>query len=442
MVSIRSLDQNSEVPLYRQLYESIRTDILKGRLAKGDRLPPTRELAGSLGLNRTTVSAAYELLEEAGLIRGHVGRGSFVAGDVVAESALSPTDPQISFATSRPLEELFPLEDFRTTVHEVSSDPAITSLLQLGSPQGYAPLRAWLGGEILITSGCQQALDLLQKVLAPGGSTVLVEDPTYPGVKNVFEHAGVRLAPLGSLDAEASLAIVVPNFHNPTGQTMTLDERQQLLREVSDRGIILVELDIYSQLRYRGESLPSLADLDETGSVIQVGSFSKIAFPGLRVGWIRGPRNVIARLTEAKHWTDLHTDQLSQAVLLRFAESGRLEAHRRRVVEHGTRQLNATLSALENEMPPGTEFTKPEGGMNLWVTLPAPLDAEALLAVAQSAGVSYLPARYFTVNRRDTRSFRLSFGSLTPERITQGIRLLGRVFNQEAPLQELATAMV
>lgn len=440
MVSIPKVDQNSETPLYRQLYESIRTDILKGRLAKGDRLPPTRELAGSLGLNRTTISAAYELLEEEGLIRGHVGKGSFVAGEMDAPAAVD--DQPISFATSRPMEELFPLEDFRQTVREVSSEPSITSLLQLGAPQGYAPLRAWLGGDVLITSGCQQALDLIQRVLAPAGSTVLVDDPTYPGLKNIFERAGAKLMPLTSSARDAALAIVTPNFHNPTGRTMSLEERQQLLRDATDREIILVELDIYSSLRYRGDALPSLAELDDSHSVIQIGSFSKIAFPGLRVGWIRGRRDVIARLTEAKQWTDLHTDQFSQAVLLRFAESGRLDEHRERVIEHGQRQLDAVLTALEKEMPAGTAFTRPDGGMNLWVTLPAPMDAAALLADAQRAGVTYLPARYFSIARTDTRSFRLSFGSLTPERITHGIRLLGRTFSQEMPAHELATAMV
>lgn len=442
MMPVPKLDQNAEAPLYRQLYESIRTDILKGKLAKGDRLPPTRELAGQLGLNRTTISAAYELLEGEGLIRGHVGRGSFVSGEPPEPQQSASPDQLISFATSRPMEELFPIDDFRTTVQEVASEPEVTSLLQLGTPQGYAPLRAWLGGEVLITSGCQQALDLLQRVLVPHGGTVLVDDPTYPGLKNIFERAGVQLAPLDSTVHSASLAIVTPNFHNPTGRTMSLMEREALLKQASDRNMVLVELDIYSQLRYRGEAIPSLAELDGNGSVIQVGSFSKIAFPGLRVGWIRGQRDVIGRMTDAKQWMDLHTDQFSQAVLLRFAESGRLDRHRNRVIEHGTRQLDAMLNSLATEMPAGTTFTRPEGGMNLWVTLPAPLDAAALLTEAQRAGVSYLPARYFSIRHADPCSFRLSFGSLTPERIEQGIRLLGKTFRQEMPFQEFVTAMV
>lgn len=434
------LDETSEVPLYRQLYESLRASIVQGLFLKGDRLPATRELATELNLNRATVSAAYALLESEGLIRGHVGRGSFVLGAPPAEVK---SEDSISFATSRPLEEMFPVEDVRATMREVASDPSLTTLLQLGSAQGYAPLRKYLGGEdVLITSGCQQALDLLQRVLAPAGATVLVDDPTYPGIKNVFEPAGVTLAPLPDAPAGAALAIVVPNFHNPTGHTMTLDERERLLRQARDRGFLIVEIDLYTRLRYGGGEAPSLAEMDSDGRVIQIGSFSKVAFPGLRTGWIKARRDIVRRLTEAKQRTDLHSDQLSQAVLLRFAESGRLDAHIARVVELGRRQLSAALASLEAEMPAGTRFTRPEGGMNLWVTLPAPLDAAALLTAAQQAGVSYLPGRYFEVAHHDAGSFRLSFGGLTPERIREGVALLGKVFRAQAPLPELATAIV
>jgi 2-aminoadipate transaminase len=434
------LDQGSEVPLYRQLYESLRAGIVQGLFLRGDRLPATRELAQELNLNRATVSAAYSLLESEGLIRGHVGRGSFVIGAPPAEVK---TEEVISFATSRPLEEMFPVEEIRATMREVAADASLTTLLQLGSAQGYLPLREYLGGEdVLITSGCQQALDLLQRVLTPSGSTVLVDDPTYPGIKNVFEPAGVRLAPLRAMPPGAAMAIVVPSFHNPTGYTMTLGERERLLRLAADRNFLLVEVDLYTRLRYAGEDLPSLADMDDSGRVIQIGSFSKVAFPGLRTGWIKAPREILRRLTDAKQRTDLHSDQLSQAVLLRFALTGRLEEHIARTVELGREQLSATLGSLKSEMPAGTQFTKPEGGMNVWVTLPTPLDASSLLTGAQQAGVTYLPGRFFEVAQHDAGSFRLSFGGLTPERIRQGVALLGRVFRDQAPLPELATAIV
>jgi 2-aminoadipate transaminase len=483
------IDLQSDVPLYRQVFRQLKDSINCGRLPKGARLPATRELAGLLGLNRTTVSAAYELLESEGLISGQVGRGSFVTGvpdtdthgldwrALLAPTASTPS-PQpatpstesISFAASRPSELLFPTEDFRRSCEEVLSGAGIASILQLGSPGGYGPLRQYLiaesrhrgamgpGDDLIITSGCQQALDLLQRVLAPAGTKVAIEDPVYPGVKNLFlfagaQVAGVRIGPDGIdlddlqrvLDRERpKLLVVTPNFQNPTGATMPLQSRKELLRMVRASGVVLVENDIYGDLRYEGQPVPDVKSED----TILLRSYSKIAFPGLRVGWAIGPQAVIARMIEAKQVSDLHSDQLSQAVLLRFAESGRLEAHRRHILKAGAEKLKAVLSACEQYLPAGSSFTRPQGGMNLWVRLPEPLDAGELLLRAQRENVTYLPGRYFTVSRPDPSGLRLSFAGLTPEKICEGVSILGEIFSaeleriQQARSQEPAPAMV
>src|SRR5271165_3982213 len=222
MLPIAHLNPHSDEPLYRQLYLQIKGLIDSAQVPKGARLPATRELAGQLGLNRTTVSAAYELLESEGLITGHVGRGSFVAGAAATANALldwrsilresAPSGPaaassgiHISFATSRPSELLFPLQEFRSSCTEVINSPDAQTILQLGSPSGYAPLRRYLidqsraegvageSDDIVITSGVQQAFDLLQRTLVANGETVLIEDPVYPGLKNVFHRAGARV---------------------------------------------------------------------------------------------------------------------------------------------------------------------------------------------------------------------------------------------------------
>lgn len=468
MIPLPQLDPSSEEPLYKQLHGILRDAIVSGRLARGERIPPTRELAGQLGLNRATVSAAYELLEQEGLLRGHVGRGSYVAGE--AESAglkwdeiLPPLGDAvrpaagaegISFATARPSEQLFPLDEFRATINEVMDSREAACILQLGSPYGYAPLRRHLrersgvvreSDDVLVTNGCQQALDLITRTLVSAGDTVLLEDPVYPGLRNVFQRAAVRAVgvPMGfdGLDMEAvarmlvrerpRLLVVTPNFQNPTGLTMGLAARQALLKAAREARVIVVENDIYGDLRYAGEALPSLKELDATGDVIQLRSFSKIAFPGLRVGWVLGPRAVLARLAEAKQWSDLHTDQLAQAVLWRFAESGRLESHRRRIVEAGVERLRAVLAACEKHLPAGSRFTRPQGGMNLWVRLPEPLDASVLLERAARAGVTYLPGRTFAVSRPEPGGLRLSFAGLTPENIRAGLSVLGEVFRSE-----------
>ena len=476
------LDETSDLPIYRQLFDEIRESIQSGAVGPGERLPATRELAGQLGLNRTTVSAAYELLEAEGLIKGHVGRGSFVSGSSTEERAAAvmgsrlswgdllhpvpgsmPTPPApflgngISFAASRPPEQLFPVDEFRASCQEVIAGPDAQAILQLGSTHGYPPLRRYLLNEarrkgiadesddLVVTNGCQQALDLIQRVLVPAGETVIMEDPVYPGLRNVFLRAGARVigVPVGAngIDLEQlgrvlarerpRVLLVTSNFQNPTGATLPLAARRAILQMAQEAGVVVVENDIYGELRYQGDALPTIKRLDEAGGTILIESFSKIAFPGLRVGWVVGPVPFMARLAEAKQWCDLHTDQLSQAVLLRFAESGRLEVHREKMLAAGTERLAAALEACQRYLPQGTRFTRPQGGMNLWVRLPEPLDAAELLMRAHRENVSYLPGLYFAVSRVEASSLRLSFAGLEPDKIRTGIAILGGIFSAE-----------
>jgi DNA-binding transcriptional MocR family regulator len=471
MLPFATLNPEDKSPLFRQLHAQVKGMIESGALPKGTRVPATRELAGQLGLNRTTVSAAYALLESEGLIAGHVGRGSFVTGGA---KATGDVPASASFSRSRPSEQLFPLEEFRKSCAEVIASDDAASILQLGTPAGYPSLRRYLleqaraegvahqSDDILITSGCQQAFDLLQRTIGQG-ATVLIEDPVYLGVRSVFERAGARLigVPVGvdGIDLESlermlareqvrerpRLLCITPNFQNPTGATMPLAARQALLRITRAADVMVIENDIYGPLCYQGEPIPAIKHLDETGDTILLRSFSKVAFPGLRVGWVIARRAIIEKLTEAKQWSDLHTDQLSQAVLLRFAESGRLERHRRSMLLAGRERLQAALEACEQYLPVGATYTRPRGGMSLWIQLPAGLDASELLPRAEREGVTYLPGRYFAVSRPQPNGLRISFAGMTPEEIRSGIAILGRIFQTElerapvhAPLQESA----
>lgn len=457
------LDPTSPTPIYRQLFSYFVREIETGRLREGERLPATRELAGQLAVNRTTVSAAYELLESEGWISGEVGRGSFVRSRPSAQidwprvlaPSLTPRNPPlspvaISFAHSRPSESLFPVDAFRASTEAVLASPVLASLLQLGAPAGYEPLRRYLlelaraegnasdDDDLLITNGCQQALDLLCRVLVRTGDTVALEDPVYPGIRNLFLQAGASLAGIevdrDGIDAEAlrslrpKLAIVTPSFQNPTGATVSLARREKL---VQIPGTIFIENDIYSALRYQGDHLTTLKHLDRAGRVVLLRSFSKVAFPGLRVGWVIGPRPLIQRLTEAKHLTDLHTDQFSQAVLLHFAQSGRLAEHQRNMLQSGRSRLSAALNALRRYMPAGARWREPQGGMNLWVELPDFLDAGSLLAHAQAQGVAYLPGKSFSVLAAHQNALRLSFAGLAEAQIARGIEILGSVVRRE-----------
>jgi len=473
------LDHGSEVPLYRQLHEQFAGRIRSGDIADGERLPATRELAGSLGLNRTTVAAAYELLEAEGMIAGRVGKGSFVTAATSSaalatdsfgvrwpallergEAAMVPSAlgrETISFATSWPSRELFPLDEFRASCAAVLARADLADILQLGSPAGYEPLRRHLmeaarqhglagpADDLLITNGCQQGLDLVGRVLLRPGDAVAVEDPVYPGLKNLLTGMGARLAavPVGADGMEVSrlarvlererpkLIVVTPDFQNPTGATLPLAARRALLEAARAAGVPVVENDPYSELRYQGEPLPALKQLDDHGGTVLLRSFSKASFPGLRVGWVVGPKPLLDRLRQAKEAADLHSDQLSQAVLLEFAESGRLAAHLARMLEAGRDRLRATLAACREFLPAGARWTTPEGGMNLWLRLPEPLDAASLLGRAQKEGVSFLPARYFAVSRHDPGGLRLSFAGLSTVEIREGLSILGRIVSAE-----------
>src|SRR5580698_5018193 len=275
---------------------------------------------------------------------------------------------------------MFPLDEFRVTCRAVIDSDDAAGILQLGPAGGYGPLRRHLLNEarqvgtagedddILITSGCQQAFDLIQRVLAAHGETVLIEDPVYPGLRNAFLRGGARVIgmPVGREGVEVDalgallekekprLMVLTPNFQNPTGSTLPIESRRAILMLAKRAGVIVVENDLYGELRYHGGRLPTIKKLDESGDTILLGSFSKVAFPGLRVGWAIGPRHFIERLTEAKEASDLHSDQLSQAVLLRFAESGRLAAHRRKMLTAGALRLKAALTSCSKNLPPGS----------------------------------------------------------------------------------------
>jgi 2-aminoadipate transaminase len=278
-------------------------------------------------------------------------------------------------------------------------------------------------------------------VFARGGARLIGVPMTDDGIDlNALERVLIKERP--------KLLIVTPNFQNPTGTTLPLQARLTILRMARDSGTALVENNIYGDLRYEGEEIPSIKKLDGTGATILLRSFSKIAFPGLRVGWIIAPRTLAARLSDVKQWCDLHTDQLSQAILLRFAESGRMAHHAAIVRAAGYQRLRAILSAAERLLPVGSRFIRPAGGVNLWVRLPEPLDSSELLVRAEHEKVTYLPGRLFAISQSDPGALRLSFGGLAPAIIESGMATLGRIFTQETArmrsgdLLEAAPAMV
>src|SRR5580698_4814436 len=379
------LQSESHIPLYVQLRDQLRALVHSGDLRTGDRIPASRELATQLGVHRTTVANAYAELESEGLIQGHVGRGTYICGSPVRQftppprtngnggatrweslfaderaedgiSCLMPDIPAdaIGFVTARPPEEFFPVEEFRRCANTVLKESA-RKVLQLGSSDGYEPLQRVMidffrgegltvrDDELLITDGCQQAIDLVCKAFLRPGDSVALENPAYPGALAIFSGARVRTLAVGvetdskrngyvGLDLNGletvlmqnrvKFIFVTPDFHNPTGTALPVAERRRLLEIAARYQVAVIEDGIYTRIRLRGSAAPSLKALDRSGNVIRIDSFSKIAFPGLRVGWCIAPESVIERLRLVKQWADLHTDQLAQATLAEFIRRG------------------------------------------------------------------------------------------------------------------------
>jgi DNA-binding transcriptional MocR family regulator len=489
------LQPESHIPLYVQLRDQLRALVHSGELRSGDRIPASRELATQLGVHRTTVANAYAELESEGLIQGHVGRGTFICGapvrqftppprtngngnggmrweslfaDERAEEGLSRLMPdvpadEIAFITARPPEDFFPVEEFRLCCNAVMRNEG-RRILQLGSTDGYEPLKRvlieMLRGEglnvrseqLLITGGCQQAIDLLCKAFLRPGDAVALENPAYPGAIAIFSGARVRALAVGvetdarrngyaGLDLNAletvlmqnrvKFIFITPDFHNPTGTTLPVAERRRLLEIAARYQVPVIEDYIYARLRLRGTALPSLKSLDRTGNVIHIDSFSKIAFPGLRVGWCVAPESVIERLRVVKQSTDLHSDQLSQAALAEFVRRGHLTRHLAKMKKVYRGRLEALEAALEKHMPDETTWSRPEGGMSIWVTIPSGLDAGEFLIHVRERGVHFVPGRYFYYQNPQPNTLRLGFAALDEKRIARGVQTLAELLKIE-----------
>src|SRR5277367_1617454 len=469
------LQSESHIPLYVQLRDQLRALVHSGELRTGDRIPASRELATQLGVHRTTVANAYAELESEGLIQGHVGRGTYICGvperqfsppprtngnggsvrweslfaDERGEDGLSRLTPEvpkdaIGFVAARPPEEYFPLEEFRSCCNAVLRSDG-RKVLQIGSSDGYEPLKRGLiemfrdeglsvrSEQLLITDGCQQAIDLLCKAFLRPGDAVALENPAYPGAIAIFAGARVRTLAVGveadstrtghaGLDLDALESVLMQNrvkfifvttdFQNPTGTTLPVAARRRLLELAAHYQVPIIEDYIYARLRVRGTAVPSLKSLDRSGNVIQIDSFSKIAFPGLRVGWCIAAESAIERLRLVKQSTDLHTDQLAQASLAEFVRRGYLARHLARIKKVYLGRLEAIEAALEKHMPEETTWTRPEGGMSVWVTLPPGFDAGELLIHVRERGVLFVPGRHFYFQNPQPNTLRLGFGSV------------------------------
>jgi 2-aminoadipate transaminase len=369
----------------------------------------------------------------------------------------------ISFAGGLPAPEVFPIQEIAEAVSRVLSQKG-SQALQYGPTEGYLPLREMIiqlsagfglqvsAENVLITSGSQQALDLLGKIFINRGDHIIVDSPTYLGALQAWSVYGAEYVPVaadenGMIISELEKALrtgpkfiyALPTFQNPSGTTLALERRLQMI-ELADRfGVPIIEDDPYGKLRFEGEHLPTLLALDHnlrgnsisySGNVIYLSTFSKTLAPGLRLAWVTAPVEVIRKLVQAKQGADLHTATFNQMVGYEAGKNNFIEKHVDKIREVYRQRRNIMLDSLEELMPPTVHWTKPQGGLFLWVTLPEGMDSTHLFQYAVEEKVAYVPGASFYSCGGGENTMRLNFSYSKPELIVEGVTRLSRMLKR------------
>ena len=470
-------------PMFQRVYEALRAEILEGRLGPAARLPSSRALAADLGVSRTTVLLAYDQLLSEGYVSGRVGSGTFVASEL-PETALRAA-PKVSDTTTRsdparlsrygeratslevvppvrpgavrydfryglpPVEE-FPHETWRRILARRARAASLKSL-RYGPPEGIDALRNAIAGylrrsravacrpeQVIVVNGSQQALDMTARALLDPGDAVVLEEPHYQGARKVFQAAGARLvaAPVDSegLDAArlpeeaagARLVYVTPSHQFPTGATMTLARRLALLGWAQRVGAYVLEDDYDSEFRYEGRPIESMQGLDRANRVIYAGTFSKVMYPALRVGYVVLPEPLIESFTAVKWLTDRHTPTLEQEALADFIAEGHFERHLRRSRTRNSARRGALLGALDDHFGARVEVRGANAGVHLiaWIPELRADDVAGVVDRAWKAGVGVYPIAGYYLEPPPTAGIMLGYASLNERDIRAGVRLL------------------
>jgi 2-aminoadipate transaminase len=383
-------------------------------------------------------------------------RMQFVKPSFIREILKVTQDPTvISFAGGLPSPELFAVEPMAQAAAKVFRQDG-RSALQYSTTLGHEPLRQWIAAymgrryglavdadQILVTSGSQQGLDLIGKVFVNPYDPVVIEEPGYLGAIQTLALCEARIYSVPLLDEgpdldfletlldgdKAKLIYAIPNFQNPSGLTYSTATRQSLAERLQDRDLVVVEDDPYGLLRYEGRDLPSLATM-LPDKVLLLGSFSKIVAPGLRLGWICGPKDIIKELVIAKQAADLHTGTVVQRILGQYLQDNDLDSHVAMLRRAYVQRRDAMISAMEQSFPSEVTFTRPQGGMFLWVSLPAGLSSLRLFEVAIGQKVAFVPGTPFYVDGGGESNLRLNFSNASESDIETGIARLGAAMRE------------
>ncbi|MBQ2792625.1 MAG: PLP-dependent aminotransferase family protein [Oscillospiraceae bacterium] len=372
----------------------------------------------------------------------------------IREILKATADPSvISFAAGNPAPEAFPVETVQKIAAEILQENPVLAL-QYSVTEGYTPLRDRLAvhvkerygigqdfDQVLVVSGAQQGICLTAHCLVDDGDTIICESPSFIGSLNAFrsfrsqlvgvemDDDGINIEKLeAALKANPRTKFIytIPNFQNPTGITMSLEKRREVYRLALQYGVMILEDNPYGELRIKGEPVPTIKSLDTEGIVIYCGSFSKVLSPGLRVGYVVAPREIVAKLTVAKQCADVHTTILSQLICDKFLAEYDFDAHIKGLQDIYRKKANLMIGEIDKKFNPAVSHTDPEGGLFLWCTLPEGADMMAFCQAAVENHVAVVPGTAFLTDESEpTRSVRLNYSTPTDEQIVKGIDILG-----------------
>lgn len=363
----------------------------------------------------------------------------------------------ISFAGGLPAPELFPIEEINE-VNQIVLREAGTKALQYTTTEGYAPLREWIAkrmnerlgtsldkDNILITHGSQQGLDLSGKVFLDEGDVVLCESPTYLAAISAFKSYGCHFIEIPtdehgmdmnilenvlSNTGNIKLIYVIPTFQNPTGKTWNLERRKKLAELSAQYNIAVIEDNPYGELRFEGETLPSVKSFDAVGNILCTGSFSKIFCPGFRIGWIAGDKDIIRKYVLVKQGTDLQCNTIAQMVIAEYLKRYDIDKHIGKIVEVYRKRRDVAVKCIEGYFPEGIKFTHPEGGLFTWIELPEGISARDILEKCLEKKIAFVPGGSFYPNENKENTFRINYSNMPEEKIKKGLQMIGEVIQE------------
>ncbi|MEG6611307.1 PLP-dependent aminotransferase family protein [Pseudoclostridium thermosuccinogenes] len=479
-----TIDKDSETPLYIQLYENIKKMIEGNILAPDMKLPSVRQLASSLHVNQITVVSALKLLQKDGFIYTRPGSGTYVEDlmslpedknrdgssivadelylqddlPMIADGQINVSSKTINFASATPTPDLFPVEDFKAALNEVLDRDKGTAFAYQDS-HGYYPLRECVAGmmqkaginctpgNVQIISGAQQGIDIISKAFLRQGDSVVTESPTYTGAIAVFRTRGAQIVDV-ELDEDGpnmdlleyslkkfkpKLIYAIPSFHNPTGYTYSESKRKEMLNLAEKYDCYIIEDDYVSDLDFEGKNLLPLKARDKNNRVIFIKSFSKIFMPGLRLGFMIVPQDMRSNILEAKHTTDISTSGLIQRAFDTYIRKGYWDKHFKFMFDIYEERYFKTIKVLDECLPDGVHYTKPGGGLNIWLNMPYGFSVNSLFKQSAANDIAFAPGSIFYSSNSSKRmnSLRLSFASVYTDQIEPGINSLCRMIRTQ-----------